>query len=140
MKNLKTIITLLVLTMTVFSCQTNDELVEMEEMTFSKSLEEVVDDEVSYSEVLITYDLSIVDSEFKRQEIRLHYKEFHLGEFVIIKCSTLSDNQELWRLENPLTSRKPNDEHAGEPIKPWESKLLFAVEMLYGNNLIRCND
>ena len=32
MKNLKKIITLLVLTMTVFSCQTNDELVEFESL------------------------------------------------------------------------------------------------------------
>lgn len=111
MKNLRTIATLLVLTVMTFSCQTNDELVELEtqqNVNKVRSLQEegrIGTGTTTYEEVVVVYAPGI--SESAKQSIRA-YEASRLGVSfqVVITCRTNS-NMETWIFNIPQT--RPGD-------------------------------
>lgn len=92
MKNVKTIITLLVLTVTMFSCQTNDdELIEINETVTSKTGQSISTNKF----IFIEYDPGV--SALQKQQIR---DEFEQAGLVFVSVTSCGKNSEVWEVED----------------------------------------
>lgn len=108
MKNVKTIITLLVLTMTVFSCQTNDELVELEELNnnlpqTNRNLSDSSLLQETTVKVLVTYP----DNVTTRDKILLRRAfESHLDILSFYDCNSdfVIEKKEVWVIDASVSA------------------------------------
>ncbi len=95
MKNVKTILTLLVFAMTMFSCQTNDELVELETLSETNQKSSRVSQNnpsMDSIDIFVTYPNS-----FYREELRNYYSSyFELIDYE--ECSSDSKT-ERWTID-----------------------------------------
>lgn len=97
MKTLKTIITLLVLTVTMFGCQTNDELVEFESLNKNnlniQNSDKQLINVTGFTNVIIEYKKNL--SEQEKEQIRNSFS----NDFNFITIDQCFGNKEVWVLE-----------------------------------------